>query len=340
MPISPNSINENKTTPITMKNRDTKWFTHDMFATQDPKITLLMATYSFAGYGRWWHMLEILRAEEEYKYNIAGKYAYTILADRLRMTVAKTKTFIADCISYDLFQTDGESLWCNYLVDRMEYLEKRKAVLSERGKKGAAIKHAKLLAQAENTDDTITVLLDNEDGTSTIVLCKEQAHYTTLQNTILQNTTASTTKQETKTEAAADPLSNQTKTIWESHKTAALADKMKFVYPMVSSGRVTEQQLERWLSAFNRTLDFRGDPPKSYNDYRSHFNQWFKYRNTAVEDPDAITGVAAPVHTPSPAVTNAMGYCKTPEQAQADLDRHHEEWKKQRAKEKENQKRA
>ena len=44
--------------------KENNWFSHDQNAMRDSRITLLMSEYGFAGYGRWWHLVEMLRAEE------------------------------------------------------------------------------------------------------------------------------------------------------------------------------------------------------------------------------------------------------------------------------------
>lgn len=125
------------------------WFTHDCDAADDPKLIALMAKYDMAGYGRWWRLCEALRKCEGYKYNIASKFAYPGLATILKMSVEECKAFIHDCIhEFELLYTDDQHVWSESFLRRMEKWDKKKEVLSERGRKGAEVMHARRAAQA------------------------------------------------------------------------------------------------------------------------------------------------------------------------------------------------
>lgn len=114
------------------------WFTHDQNARKDPKCIALIANEGMAAYGRYWALVEILRGEEEYKYRIGEKFAYPALATELHMETDDAVEFIKSCIEdYELFDTDGEFLWSNSLLDRMKPLDQKRERYRQNGKRGA-----------------------------------------------------------------------------------------------------------------------------------------------------------------------------------------------------------
>lgn len=121
-----------------MSKKDSYWFTHDADAASDPKSIALIAKYGMAGYGMFWRLIEVLRSQSGYKYEVSSKFSYPAIADALKTTVDDAKAFIQDCISeFELLQTDGEYVWSQSLLDRMQRWDKTKENLSSRGSKGA-----------------------------------------------------------------------------------------------------------------------------------------------------------------------------------------------------------
>ena len=153
------------------KNKDTFYFSHDYNARRDPKILALRSVYGAEGYGWWWMLLEILREQENYKLDILQKFAYASLATEMGTTQERCKEFIKACIEdFELLECDGQILWSESMIRRMEWFEEKRKKLSERGKKGAAVKHAKTdenVAQAPESAGTSTDLDCLRHGTST-----------------------------------------------------------------------------------------------------------------------------------------------------------------------------
>jgi hypothetical protein len=273
--------------------KESHWFSHDHNAASDPKLIALVAAYGMAGYGCWWRLLEILRGEDQYKYCITTKFAYSVLAKELLLNIEEARQFITDCIEeYQLICTDDEYIWSDSLLRRMEHLDNKRASYSERGKKGAQAKLKK--TEALPVDET------------------------NIAEAVQQLPAANNNKpKETKENTTTD-----VDVALEDFKTKALADDMHFVYPLVSSGRVSQPQLSDWLSAFNRLLAFRGEQPKNAQDYRRHFINWFKFRDPAREDPH--TFLLGNNKSPTAITTT---FLKTPQQIEDEQNKQREEWK-------------
>ena len=50
-----------------MSKKESYWFSHDSNAADDPRIVSMIQKYGFESYGRWWRLLERLRACAEYR---------------------------------------------------------------------------------------------------------------------------------------------------------------------------------------------------------------------------------------------------------------------------------
>lgn len=278
--------------------KDNYWFSHDYNAASDPKLIALTAAYGMEGYGRWWRLLEMLRGEGEYKYCLTTRFAYSVLAKELMMTADEAKQFIRDCISeFQLLETDEEYIWSASLVQRMEHLDRKRESYSERGKKSAAVKKVRKSTIVEQDLNTAGPLL--------------------------QLPPTNKTNEEKKEEENSGPLEglSDDADVLDNYKNQALADTLHFVYPIVSTGRITEPQLGDWLTAFNRLLACRAEEPKNLQDYRRHFINWFKFRDPAREDPKTfLLG-----NNKSPTVTAT--FLKTPLQIEEEQKQQRDEWK-------------
>lgn len=319
-----------------MNNEETIWFPHNKDTHTTPEMSAMLNRYGLEGYGAWNLLMEVLRGEVNYKFDIARSFGYEVLATAMRITSDRVREILNDFIEvYKILQTDGTYIWSEYLTTKMEYWENRKKVLSERGKRGAAITNAKRLAQAKNSDGTPALVLDNSDGTSTLVLNdengtsvkvlrKESAQNNTEHNRTVQNTTEHNKTQQEETPVVANASSTNTHANWNEHKTHSLADQ-SFAYRYLSAG-LSNQGLGCWLDAFNRMLASKPTEPKTNRDYQNHFGNWIKFHNTLTEDPAKLCLPRAA----SPPAIDPLAYLKSPAEIQADLDRHYEERKKNR----------
>ncbi len=118
--------------------KDAFYFSHDSNARHDPKIIVLRSHYGYEGYGWYWAIIEMLRDAQDYKFSLKNKYFLSSLAIDLSIDKEKLDKFLSDCINeFDLFKTDGEFVWSESLLERMEKREATKQRRSEAGKKGA-----------------------------------------------------------------------------------------------------------------------------------------------------------------------------------------------------------
>lgn len=94
------------------------WFPHDANARNDLKIVQMTAKWKY-GYQWYFQTLEIMREEFEYK---LPKKMIPALATQLREELETIVEWLADCLKPDiaLFQTDGQSVWSESLIARMQ----------------------------------------------------------------------------------------------------------------------------------------------------------------------------------------------------------------------------
>ncbi|MFN4247567.1 MAG: Lin1244/Lin1753 domain-containing protein [Flavipsychrobacter sp.] len=264
-----------------MSKKFTPWFPHETNPRSNRKLKALFNTYGGTGYGYWWILQEILCSQPEYKLDITDEFAYTELADDMRCEYDFLERFIKDCINkFHLLQCDDTHLWCPALIDVMQPLEEKRASLSERGKKGAAVTNAKKSAQATT-----------ENGTSEIKRGEKSAEKKREENrteeksreeVVLHNTSNTATPAATLHNAIATEqhVNNNTPLPFASLddlKERALTDTVHFVPIHLRPGRIqTEAHLPLWLDAFNKWLRYGGEHVKSERDYRFHFNNWIQ----------------------------------------------------------------
>lgn len=276
-----------------MSKKESHWFSHDSNAATHPKNIALIDKYGMEGYGRFWRIIERLRDCDEYRYDISVPFAWDVLGRDMLMSTEEAKAFVTDCTEYfQLFETDGKHIWSISLDERMEYWERRKEVLRERGRKGGKQRAANLK-------------LKQDSSTS-----KEEPKHNEANQTKLNDTKPNKTKQNdvvyskddddnlADEEIAFEEVASDNKEDnmrytdgniqdgdLEQYRQRALDDSKNFVYSYTATGRVDYQQLGHWLTAFNKWLRFSKDDMKTEKDYRRHFSSWFSKRDTRKENP-------------------------------------------------------
>lgn len=277
-----------------MNKKESYWFAHDCNARSDAKIIAMMQVYGMEGYGRWWVLLERLRKEQNYKYNISTKFAYNVLAQEFCCSNDVAKDFVQQCVEeYGLLQTDGVCIWSNGLNARMEHLDKKRAIMSERGRKGAAVTNAKR-AKAQQKK-----LVDKG-----VKQTKEQPSAPSVGAVVIS--------------LDGKEVSAAKEQLLDELRQKVLADERRFVYPYCAGG-LKKEDLIAWLGAFNRHLAFIGDVVKTEKDYRAHFAAWFKYRDVVNEQPENFSPI--PKNLAVPKVIPVAKFMKTPEQIAAERQR-------------------
>lgn len=264
-----------------MSKKESYWFSHDCNAANNPKLLALRKKYGFEGYGRWWVLLERLRACDEYRFDISMPFAWEVLGQDLELTATEAEAFVRELVDYyGLLQCDEQHLWSDSMLNRMEYWEKRREVLRERGRKGAEATNRKR-KQKE---------LRLSDGTSDVKAKLNQANETK-QNQTKQNETTLYNIEDVGEDE--EEVFMEEQNVFTVLRNKALADGQKFVLPFIATGKVNKEQLGDWLTAFNSWLAFTGEPVKEEREYRRHFAAWFKYHDPRKEDPKQYNPAAA-----------------------------------------------
>src|SRR5690242_1752539 len=116
------------------------FFSHDMNARHDPKISAMRGVYGAEGYGWFWMLVEMMAESDGYQLDCKSKYSFTGYAMQLQCKHEDLQKFALDCINeFELFESDGEYFWSNSLRKRMEYRdavsEKRAAAANKRWEK-------------------------------------------------------------------------------------------------------------------------------------------------------------------------------------------------------------
>jgi len=126
------------------------FFSHDMNARHDPKISALRGVYGAEGYGWFWIIIEMMAESDGYQLDCKSKYTFNAYAMQLQSNFDNVHKFINDCIEeFQLFESDGSYFWSNSLRNRMQYRD----VVSEK-RTAAAIKRWE--NQKKNDDESKT----------------------------------------------------------------------------------------------------------------------------------------------------------------------------------------
>jgi len=116
--------------------KDAYYFSHDGNARNDPKIRIIRATYGWKGYGWFWCIVENMREQKGYKLDFNNKANYSSLVLELNLEAGELDKFITDCVDVGLFKFDGNFLYSESLLTRLEKLEtireKRREAIKKR----------------------------------------------------------------------------------------------------------------------------------------------------------------------------------------------------------------
>lgn len=132
------------------------YFPHDINARNDPKMPALKLKYKSSGIGMYWIFVEILREQENFKYLIDNDIIWESLAGEFMTTPEEAQQFMGDCIQkYKLFKTDGEYIWSDSLVKRMQKMVDSRTKRSDAGKKGMESRWGKKPSEDNNVITTL-----------------------------------------------------------------------------------------------------------------------------------------------------------------------------------------
>lgn len=156
------------------------FFSHDMNARHDPKISAMRGVYGAEGYGWFWMLNELMAESDGYQLDCKSKYAFNAYAMQLQCKADILQKFVSDCIEeFELYATDGITFWSNSLRKRMQYRdavsEKRAEAANKRWEKQqsdaiASNNNANAMQNdANKTKQNKTKQSDKEDSVGTEV---------------------------------------------------------------------------------------------------------------------------------------------------------------------------
>ncbi len=135
-----------------MKN----YFSHDYYATLDPKIIALLGDYGAVGYGIYWRIVEMLHAEESHILPLKD-YIYKAIAQQMVTSVEQVSTIINDCINvYELFIEEDNNFYSKRVLENIEKMEETKEKRSKAGKISAEKRK-----NATNVEQSLTSVQQN-----------------------------------------------------------------------------------------------------------------------------------------------------------------------------------
>ena len=115
-----------------MSKRDTFYFPHEYNAKDDPKCERVIWEMGMEGYGMFWTLLEVLRAQPDYTYPVAN---ISIIARKYNADENKMRQVVFD---YGLFTIiEDRMFFSNGLKMRMQPMDEKRNRQSSGGKEGA-----------------------------------------------------------------------------------------------------------------------------------------------------------------------------------------------------------
>ena len=116
-----------------MKRTNRNYFPHEYTAKDDPKCERLIFEMGMEGYGIFWALLEVLRAQPDYTYPLEN---IPLVAYKYRTESEKVRRVVFD---FGLFNVvDDKIFFSNGLIRRMQPMDEEHKSRSEGGKKGMA----------------------------------------------------------------------------------------------------------------------------------------------------------------------------------------------------------
>jgi len=103
-----------------MANKNKLYFSHDAGARRDIKMLKVRAKYGCEGVGIWWMLIETLRESENYQYHFETDDDLHALAYDFGCRPDMIQQFIEDCISWQLLTKQGNNIFSESLMRRME----------------------------------------------------------------------------------------------------------------------------------------------------------------------------------------------------------------------------
>lgn len=157
---------------IEMAKNQSYYFSHDINASDDPKIAAMISELGMISYAWWWILVEKLAAADDYKLPLK-KYTFVALDNKLRMNDEQILTSVQQVFNknqhvleqnsmcsfcsflliyllihdYELLDCDDEYFWSPSLIRRFEFKKVKEETIREKrrlaGLKSAESRKAK-----------------------------------------------------------------------------------------------------------------------------------------------------------------------------------------------------
>ena len=129
--------------------KDAYYFQHDANARHDPKLIMLRKEHGIAGIGRWWILVEILREQENYTFDIGLKHNLRALRHELEFANDdELIAFLNDLNEFSLIVNLDGIIFSPALLKRMKRLDEIRAKKQIAGQKSGESRRTK----SERTD--------------------------------------------------------------------------------------------------------------------------------------------------------------------------------------------
>ena len=138
---------------MSKKIEEPYWFRHDVNAKDDPKCLILIDELGLEGYGIYWVLIEILRAQADYRYPLK---LIPSLARKYATTSPKMQTVI---MNYNLFEIENDEFFLSSsLVRRMKKYDETVEQLRQNALKGVQ----KRKEETEKKEQTLSLIYSSE----------------------------------------------------------------------------------------------------------------------------------------------------------------------------------
>jgi hypothetical protein len=124
-----------------MAMKDAFWFRHDSNSRNDSKVIRLRRLVGWEGYGVFWAFIEALREADNYRLP-------TDAIEDLQFSFGCRDEIVHAIFECELLSDDGVFFWSESLCNRMSEWDRRKAKLSQAGRKGGKNKQGLSEAKA------------------------------------------------------------------------------------------------------------------------------------------------------------------------------------------------
>jgi DnaD/phage-associated family protein len=122
--------------------KDVLYVKHDSNAYSDPKIKVMRKTYGWEGYGWYWHLIELMRSEEDYQLEYSN-LIFSSLSEDFNCTQERIKEFVDHCINTsNLFEKNDTHFYSARLNRDMNHLEKIRQQNINAGKQSGIMRSA------------------------------------------------------------------------------------------------------------------------------------------------------------------------------------------------------